>query len=168
MFDETNLKSAQKGALITSISIIVSLVIYALLVEFYLGKILPGEKISLYGTLRYVLMAVAAVEVILVVILRNLILSGKIKSKDGLQQPGGQEESPADREEEFIRRLRLAHIVTYALCDAIAIFGLLLFILGKDKTEFYAFLGIAFFLMMVNFPKYDDWKGRLENYLSNY
>jgi hypothetical protein len=165
MFDETNLKNAQKGALIISFAFIFSLVIYAGLAEFFLGDIDPGKGFSDLSFLRYILMAVAAIEVILMVIIKNFILSGKAKF---LQQPGPGKDSPGPNEGEFINRLRSAHIITYALCESIAIYGLILFMLGKDKTEFYAFLGVSLFLMLVHFPKYDDWKSRLEDFLSDF
>jgi hypothetical protein len=164
MFDETNLRNTQKGALLISFAFIFSLVIYAGLVEFLLGDLDPGKGPLGLGFLRYILMAVAAVEVILMVIVKNRILSGETKF---IQQPGLKKDSPGTNEEEFITRLRSAHIVTYALCESIAIYGLVLFFLEKERTEFYAFLGVSFFLMLVHFPKYDDWKSRLEDFLSD-
>jgi hypothetical protein len=165
MFDETNLRNAQKGALIISFAFIFSLVIYAGLAEFFLGDLDPGKGFSGLSFLRYILMAAAAVEVVLMVIIKNRILSGEFKF---MQQPGSEKDSPGPDEAEFINRLRSAHIITYALCESIAIYGLILFMLGKDKTEFYAFLGISLFLMLVHFPKYDDWKSRLEDFLGDF
>jgi hypothetical protein len=165
MFDETNLRNAQKGAIIISFAFIFSLVIYAGLVEFFLGDLNLGTGSSVSRYLRYILMAAAAVEVILMVIIKNRILSGETKF---IQQPGSKKDSSEPNEGEFINRLRSAHIITYTLCESIAIYGLILFILGKDKTEFYAFLGVSLFLMLVHFPKYDDWKSRLEDFLSDF
>jgi hypothetical protein len=165
MFDETNLRKTHKEMLIISVAMIFSLVIYAGLVEFFLGDLNLGKETSVPALFRYILMAAAAVEVILMVIIKNRILSGKAKF---IQQPGSKKDSPEPKEGEFIIRLRIAHIITYALCESIAIYGLILFILGKDKTEFYAFLGVSLFLMLVHFPKYDDWKNRLDDFLSDF
>jgi hypothetical protein len=165
MFDETNLKNAQKVALVISFAFIFTLVIYAGLAEFLLGDLDLGKGSSDLSILRYILMAIAAIEVFMMVIIKNRILSGETKL---IQQPGLEQDPSKPNEGEFINRLRSAHIVTYALCESIAIYGLILFILEKNKTEFYAFLGVALFLMLVHFPKYDDWKSRLEDYLSDY
>ena len=164
MFDETNLKNAQKVALMISFAFIFTLVIYAGLAEFFLGDLDLSKGSSDISLLRYILMAAAAIEVILMVIIKNRILSGETKI---IQQPGPEKDSSKPDEGEFINRLRSAHIITYALCESIAIYGLILFMLGKDKTEFYAFLGVSLFLMLVHFPKYEDWKSRLEDYLSD-
>jgi hypothetical protein len=163
MFDDTNLRNAQKGALIISFAFIFSLVIYAALVEFFLGDLNLGTGSPGLGYLKYILMAIAAVEVVMMLIIKNRILPGEAPF---LQESGSKKDSPGPDEAQFINRLRTAHIITYALCESIAIYGLILFILEKDKTIFYAFLGVSLFLMLIHFPKYDDWKSRLENFLS--
>jgi hypothetical protein len=176
LIDDTNLKKVQKEALIISFSFIFSLVIYAGLVEFVLKDLSLFDKSSVPSILRYILMAVSAVEVFMMVIIKNRVLSGETKlniqvspqSKESAQQSDVNEESSEAKELDFINRLRSAHIITYALCESIAIYGLILFILAKDKTEFYAFLGVSLFLMFVHFPKYDDWKSRLEDFLSDF
>jgi hypothetical protein len=178
MFDETNLRKNHQQMLIIAFAMIFSLVIYAGLAEFFLGDIemFPGGEFSEYSTFRYMIIAISAVIIILMVIIRNRILAGKIRIPSQLSQPSAEpaqqaemkKDSPETKENEFIMRLRLAHIVTYALCESIGVFGLLIFIVGKDKTEFYAFLGVSLFLMLVHFPKYDDWKSRLEDFLSDF
>jgi len=165
MFDDTNLRNAQKTALIISFAFIFSLVIYAVLVEFFLGNLDFGKGFSGLGYLRYFFMAAAALEVVLMIIIKNRILAGETKF---IQRPDSKTGSPGPDENEFINRLRSAHIISYALCESIAIYGLVLFILEKDKTLFYAFLGVSLFLMLVHFPKYDDWKSRIEDFLSDY
>jgi len=178
MFDETNLRKNHQQMLIISFAMIFSLVIYAGLAEFFLGDIemFPDGEFSQYSTFRYMIMAISVVIIILMIIIRNRILAGKIQipsqlsqsSAEPAQQSDVKKDSPETKEKEVIMRLRLAHIVTYALCESIGVFGLLLFMFGKDKTEFYAFLGVSLFLMLVHFPKYDDWKSRLEDFLSEY
>lgn len=165
MFDDTNLRNAQKVALFISFSFIFTLVIYAGLVEFFLGDLDLGKVSSDLSFLRYIFMAIATIEVFLMVIIKNRVLSGETKL---IQQPGSEKDSSKPNEEEFINRLRSAHIITYTLCESIAIYGLILFMLEKNKTEFYAFLGVALFLMLVHFPKYDDWKSQLEDFLSDF
>jgi len=163
MFDDTNLRNAQKGALIISFAFFFSLVIYAALVEFFLGDLNLGTGSPVIGYLKYIFIAFAAVEVVLMLIIKNRILSGETKF---IHQHELEKDPPKPDEGEFINRLRSAHIITYAFCESIAIYGLILFILEKDKTIFYAFLGISLFLMLVHFPKYEDWKSRLEEFLS--
>jgi hypothetical protein len=176
MFDDTNLRSAHKTALIIAYGMMFTLVVYALLVEFFLKDIdlFAGSEFSQFDILRYILIAVGGIEIIMMVIIRNRILSGKTSLVPKTSPPRGEALSPgmdenpqAGKEAEFIQRLQSSHIITYALCNSIGIYGLLLFLLGKDKTGFYAFLGSAFFLMMVHFPRYEEWKSRLEDFLND-
>jgi F0F1-type ATP synthase membrane subunit c/vacuolar-type H+-ATPase subunit K len=160
--DDTNLRAAHKRAVIIAAAIMGSLFIYAGVAEFFLKDLSVGE-LSVYSYLRYLLVAVAAVVVIAMVFLKNIILSGKMKLNTGSKTF-----SEETKENEFIQRLFTSFLITFALCESIAFFGFILFIVGKNKTEFYAFLGVAFFLMMVNFPKYEDWKSRLEDFLGDY
>lgn len=169
MFDETNLRKAHKEMLFFSYVMIFSLVVYAGLVELFLRTANIGTGLSVPGYFRYIIMAVAAVEVVVMIIIKNRILSGETKIAVQSSPPSDEAaEQPEAKEKEFIQRLRSAHIISYAFCETFAIFGLVLFILEKDKTEFYAFLGVAFFLMLVNFPKYDDWKSRMNDFLSDF
>ena len=176
MFDDTKLRSAHKAALVIAYAMMFTLVVYALLVEFFLKDIdlVPGGGFSQYNLLRYILIALAAMEDIMMVIIKNRILSGQTSLAPKTSPSPGEAPSPdidhnhkAAKESEFIQRLNSAHIITYALCNSIGIYGLVLFLLGKDKTGFYAFLGTSFFLMMVHFPKYEDWKSRWEDFLSD-
>lgn len=157
MFDDTKLRKAHMQSKIIAFAFFFTLLVYAGLGEFFLADLDIGIDSSVHGILRYIFMAVAAVEIVAMVILRNRILSAE---SIAVPQTGA-------KEEVFLQRLRSAHIIACALCESIAIYGLVLLMLGKDKTEFYAFLGVAFFMMMVNFPKFEDWKSRLEDFLNN-
>lgn len=170
MFDETNLREAHKIALSLFFIMIFMLVIYVALVEFSMSDSNLDPESAVNPLFRYIIKALAAVEVILIMIIKKPILSGKIKfpAPPSPEQPGIKKNSPEDKEREFITRLHVAHIIPYALCELIALHGLLLYIWEKDKTEFYAFLGVSLFLMLVHFPKYEDWKSRLEDYLSEH
>ena len=161
--DDTNLRAAHKRAVIIAAAFMGSLFIYAVITEFFLKDIPVPVEPSVYPYLRYLLVAVAAVEVIAMVILKNIILSGKIKLKTESKIF-----STETKENEFIQRLFTSVLITYALSESIALFGFILFVMGKNRTEFYAFLGIAFFLMMVNFPKYEDWESRFRDFSEDY
>jgi hypothetical protein len=176
MFDDTNLKSAHKTAVVIAYAMMFSLVVYALLVEFFLKDIdlVTGGEFEQYNLLRIILIVVAAMEVIMMVIIKNRILSGQTSLPPKTSPSHGEASSPdldknhkAAKESEFIQRLNSSHIITYALSNSIGIYGLVLFLLGKDKPGFYAFLGTSFFLMMVHFPRYEEWKSRWEDFLSD-
>jgi F0F1-type ATP synthase membrane subunit c/vacuolar-type H+-ATPase subunit K len=49
-------------------------------------------------------------------------------------------------------------IATFALCEAVGIFGLMLFLLTGNSLDFYMFFAISLFLFYLFFPKYDHWE----------
>jgi len=55
-------------------------------------------------------------------------------------------------------RLTTAAVVTYALCETPAIFGLVLFFMGRNSSDFHLFLLISLFFFAVYFPKYSQWE----------
>ncbi|NIM11483.1 MAG: hypothetical protein GTO45_16305 [Candidatus Aminicenantes bacterium] len=169
MFDDSNLRNRHKKAVITAAAIMITPLIYVVVAELFLINIEFGDMVfPLYRKLRYFLWAAAAIDVIVMSIVKNLIISGEIKINTSKAQFHGKidDQSKRDPENEFIQRLYRALVISFACWEAIAMIGFLLFLLGKDRTEFYAFIGISLFLMLVHFPKYDDWEGRLKDFLS--
>jgi hypothetical protein len=164
MFDDTRLRKTHKKAVIIAAAMMITPLIYVGLAEFLLRDTFPSISFPFYGKLRYFIIAAAAIEIIVMSIVKNLIISGEIKI-DKVQFHRKKEEKTETGEEEFIRRLFRAFFVSYSVWDSIAFFGLILFILGKNSTELYAFVGAAIFMMMVHFPRYDDWESRLKDFL---
>ena len=62
-----------------------------------------------------------------------------------------------------IERLFQAAIVTLALCEAVAIFGLVLFLLAGNSMNFYLFMFLSLFYFWFFFPKYQDWEWQLHS-----
>lgn len=157
VIDERKLMKSHKTAATIAFVMMFTLVIYGVLGEIFLKDIF-SEPISSYSLLLLVLILVTAVEIVMIIVLRNFILGGKFSLT------GAEGE---DRESEFIRRLFSFFLVAYAICETIAIYGLILYVTGKDPSVFYGFLGAALFLMIVQFPKFEDWESRLKDYISD-
>jgi len=67
--------------------------------------------------------------------------------------------APANRPASaYLWRLLLISIISYALCEAVAIEGLGAYIIGGNKTEFYLIWGMALLLLMFYFPRYSQWE----------
>lgn len=49
-------------------------------------------------------------------------------------------------------------IVTYALCEAPALFGLVLFFLGRNPSDFHIFQLISLFFFAAYFPRFSQWE----------
>jgi len=58
-------------------------------------------------------------------------------------------------------RLLIADIVTAALCESVAIYGLVMFLLVRQIADFYTlvFISLAYFLYF--FPRYSQWKNTI-------
>lgn len=164
VIDERKLKKSHKTAAIIAVAMMFTLLIYGLLGELFLKKIFP-EPLSSYSILLLVLIVIAAVEIVMIIVSRNIILSGKF-NLTGENQESANDNSHV-QEDSFIRRLYSSFIVAYAICETIAIYGLILYVTGKDPSVFYGFLGAALFLMIVQFPKYEEWENRLKDFLSD-
>jgi hypothetical protein len=53
-------------------------------------------------------------------------------------------------------------IIAFALCEAVAIFGLVLFLLQGNPLDFYVFMLLSLFYFWLFFPKYQDWEAQAE------
>jgi F0F1-type ATP synthase membrane subunit c/vacuolar-type H+-ATPase subunit K len=54
--------------------------------------------------------------------------------------------------------LPAASILTFALCEAVSIYGLVLFLLTGNSMDFYIFMLISLLYFYVFYPKYADWE----------
>jgi len=165
---ETVLRKTHKMAKIIASIMMVSLLIYVIIAEFY---ILENIKVTFSEILifRYILYAIAVSEIFLIFILQKLMLqkSSKLPSylRDSLKQRYQNRETPVDDQEiTFSQHLLSTTIITFALCESIAIYGLILFILGKQKQDLYLLVGLSLILMLVFFPNLEKWKDLLENF----
>ncbi|MBU4233571.1 MAG: hypothetical protein L6277_16980 [Desulfobacterales bacterium] len=57
--------------------------------------------------------------------------------------------------------LSRAAVITFALCEAVAVLGLVLFLLAGQPIDFYIFMVISLGFFYLFFPKYDQWEQRL-------
>jgi hypothetical protein len=60
-----------------------------------------------------------------------------------------------------VDNLPQAAIITLALCESVAIFGLVLFLLAGKTLDFYIFMLISLSFFYLFYPKYDDWEKRV-------
>ena len=60
-----------------------------------------------------------------------------------------------------VEQLSLAAIITFALCESVAVLGLVLFLLAGQALDFYIFMVISLGLFYLFFPKYEQWEERV-------
>ncbi|MEK6692134.1 MAG: type ISP restriction/modification enzyme [Nitrospirota bacterium] len=154
------LKRGYRTTFITGITIIASVFVYAAIVELIKIRFAPFEGFSPFPEieiLRYVFLGIAIVEFFLVRFLRNLTLSGKTPIQRTSQ------ESPLSS---FIQRLATTSIMIYAICESVAIYGLVLFLLAGSSLDFYAFMVLSLIYFAIYFPRYNQWEEWI-NFYSN-
>jgi F0F1-type ATP synthase membrane subunit c/vacuolar-type H+-ATPase subunit K len=147
-----DLQKAYKVTVVIGVVMIGTLFIYAGIVEFLKTQSSTfkefGTAPDVVALLRYVLLGVAIVEFFAILYMKKAMLSAEA----GVQQtsvvgPFGSE-----------GQLVTAAIVTFALCESVAIYGLVLFLLGRSTTDFYLFLLISLFYFGIFFPRYGSWE----------
>ncbi len=92
---------------------------------------LPAATVTL---LKYVFLAVAAAQYGAIKVVKKIVPA---KSVDNLPQ---------------------AAIITFALCESVALLGLVLFLLAGNPLDFYVFMVISLGYFYLHYPKYEEWE----------
>lgn len=118
------------------IAMLVSVVAYIVIGELTKLNVSPNHTI-LYA------LSVVSISVIgaILVVRRTLV----IQSEAQLQQRPGDAGT--------INRWKAGHIVTYALCEALALFGLVLRLLGFPRSQVWPYYAGAFALLLLFWPR---------------
>lgn len=153
------LKKTYRIAVIIGLAMMASVLGYAIIVG-----ILEQGSVKLRGIptlsgnqldqVKYLLMGASLVIFFLVRFLPGRILGS------GEPMQGGQGSSMQNPEtgRKNMQRLLISAIVTYALCETPAIFGLILYLLGRVFSDFTFFLLISLFFFGIHFPRYSQWE----------
>ncbi len=145
------LKRGYRVATVIGIAMIVSVFIYAVVVEFIKKEFAPFGGFSPFSEveiLRYILLGISIVEFFSIRFIRNQVLSPRteVLSHQRIQ--------PAIP----VQRLITMSIVTYALCESVAIYGLVFFLIAGDSLDFYIFMLLSLIYFAVYFPRYGQWE----------
>lgn len=153
------LRKTYRVNVIIGLAMMASLVIYLVIVGLIEGGALPlkgGPSLagSAYEIVQFVLLGISVVVFFVIRIVNRLMLGPREEQGAPTRQrvtrdPGGETE---------FTRLTTAAIITYALCETPAIFGLVLYFLGRRVTDFHLFLLVSFFFFATYFPRYGQWE----------
>ncbi len=100
--------------------------------------------------LRYLLLGITLIEFFMIRIVKKMILSG-----------GGRMSTLSNQGDPLlskVQKLFTAAIVTFAFCESVGIYGLVLFIIGGSSFDFYLFIFLSLVFFAVYFPKYPQWE----------
>ncbi len=139
--DDQQLKVRYLTVNFVGLAMVISVFLYAVVVEVLKRVYAPftgfaGLDPSQTQILKYIFVALAIGHFFLIKIIQKVLTSGSIE------------------------RLFQAAIATLALCEAVAIFGLVLFLLAGNSMNFYLFMFLSLFYFWFFFPKYQDWEAQ--------
>jgi F0F1-type ATP synthase membrane subunit c/vacuolar-type H+-ATPase subunit K len=154
-----DLRKAYRVVVIIGLALMATLLIYAAIVGILdrdpslirNAPTLPGSQAEI---IKFALIAVTVVIFFVIRFVNALLLkangdAGNLSDARSRQAAGAPPE---------LGRLTTAAVITYALCEAPAIFGLALFLLGRSAADFHLFLLISLFYFAVHFPKFSQWE----------
>lgn len=147
--DRTERQQALRTATVIARTVTAALFAYAFVVEA-LPIVKPGFVGLLAGSqstidvLRYGLSGLTLGIALLIPALRRRLTS-RTPSRESSVRPPAQV-------------LLAATVISLALAESPAIFGLVLFLLGGNRWDFYGFAAFALLLMLVVFPRDHEWR----------
>ncbi|HSQ36178.1 MAG TPA: hypothetical protein VLQ89_09335 [Candidatus Binatia bacterium] len=130
-------------------AIMMSLAIYAVVGSVITTNLPPPLGGEVFPTLRLALYAVGFATLIAARFVRKWILAGVNRSVD----------PPAERPVSLMPRYTAAVIATLAMSESVGIYGLVLFILGRDPADLYLLLGISAAAMVYYRPRKEELAG---------
>jgi len=164
MYDEKELKKGYILLAVIGAAMVLSVVVYVVVAELiakqnepFSGFVGGFDKLD---TLRYFLLAVAVSVLGITGIIRKALLSdtfSNILARPNALSPTGAQ--PA------YGQFMSAQIVVFALCESVAIFGLVLFLIAGSRFDLYLFIVVSLAGYAVYFPRYSqlkDWALRRE------
>ncbi len=143
------LESKYRTAVVLGVAMVLSVVVYAVVVEVLVSRVeafsapLPIEGMD---TIRYGFIAIAIIEALVIGQVRKAMLGG---FGSGRVLVGSSE---------CIERIFKAQVVSLALCDTIALYGMVLFLISASVWDFYLFALISMAAFAAYFPRRSRWK----------
>ena len=134
-------------------AILGSLLIYVLVCNVLGEVVRPGSaSFSFLPTLRNIFYILAVLHLFLAFFLRKIMVSGeKAALSSGIPR-----EKPGKKEQRVLAKYFSAVIITLALSESIAIFGLVLFMLGDSLQNFYFFTVVSALAILYHRPKAEE------------
>ena len=142
-------KEAEKTISVLNIiwaAILISLVAYLLIGHYIISGMQSQLNAEAYKNTKYVLYALALICLISSRVAKILLLSSKTKA-DNIS---GMDANL------IVQKFRVAMITNWVFLELIGIFGLVLFMLGKNPNDLFILLLISVISMLMNRPKKEE------------
>ncbi len=137
-------------------SLICSVLVYSIVVELIKKQFAPFSGYApipdVIDILRYAMLGIAAAQFLLIRYINNKVFLS--------QKPTGFVNQTRSVVKKIMTysRLIVGAIVVYALCESVAIYGLILFLIQGKSFDFYLFMVISLSYFAIFFPRYNRWE----------
>jgi F0F1-type ATP synthase membrane subunit c/vacuolar-type H+-ATPase subunit K len=131
------LKREYRLATIIYIAMIATVFVYAVVVELIKKNFVPFKGFAPFPEvyiLRYVFLGLTIADFFLIKFIWRKLLSASTQ------------------------KLIETSVITYALCESVAIYGLILFLAAGSSLDFYTFMILSLSFFGVYFPRYSHWQ----------
>jgi hypothetical protein len=152
------LRAAYRVAVIIGLAMMASLLVYLIIVGLFekgyveiKTVVLPGGVLEI---IKFVLLGASVVSYFLIGVITGKILA----VGQGREGTSGARPQPTTGIASEFGPLVNAAVVTFAVCELPAIFGLILFFTGRNASDFHLFLLISLFFFATKFPKFSSWE----------
>lgn len=139
---DNNLQRAYRVALLINVSMLLTLGTYAVVVEVLKGSIQHVEPMAAVGLLKNVFFVMGLALFFVVKFMGGVLLGN----------------SRTDTREERIGRLQRCAVFTAVLCEVPGVLGLVLFIVGGERVDFYILMAMSVGLYAAFFPRLSKWR----------
>ncbi len=140
---EAKLKKTYRTNKFIGFALAASLLVYALIVEVFKFQEISLNLLPtpLVDKLRFIFVFLSFAAYFIISYLNKKVLVKK----------------PADTHEALLGKLTLANLISLALCELPAFFGLVLFLCSGNPRDFYLLLMLSLLLFYAYFPRYGFW-----------
>lgn len=152
----------QKFQIVTIIgyAMLSSILVYIGIAEFIARQNQPFEGFAPQpelAVLPYILFAISFSTFLAISFLKKTI------RKVSAQDHQGDVESSVTKF--FMKETNIA-VMSYAMSESIALYGLILFLLSGDRTSLYLFTLFSFICFAIHFPRRSDWEERFHRLIA--
>jgi ATP synthase subunit C len=141
-----------RNAQLLGVQLIVSVGIYGYVIETIRTVYAPFTgffPVARLDVLRIVLVAMAVANLVVIRILVPKLLATPAKGVEIRGQP---------RASAVVKKLFTASVFALAMCEAVAIYGLVLFLIGGNRADFYGFAAFSLVAFAIHFPRRSQWE----------
>lgn len=141
-----------RNAQLLGAQLILSVGIYGYVIETIRTVYAPFtgfSPIARLDLLRILLAAMAVASLVVIRILVPKLLAAQARGVEILGQP---------RASAVVKKLFAVSVVALAMCEAIAIYGLVLFLIGGNRADFYGFAAFSLVAFAIHFPRRSQWE----------